>query len=127
MEDAYDEKYEYKKELDSVDKQIDEQEALIKECNNDNETFSRIRKSMDRCIDLLSRSVKGPSASKDYEEMHYVNESEYSKLTKEAENNRIEAIRKLEDLREQRQKLIERIEEDENEEEKSDDRSVNFD
>ena len=127
MEDAYDEKYEYKKELDSVDKQIDEQEALIKECNNANETFSRIRKSMDRCIDLLSRSVKGPSASKDYEEMHYVNESEYSKLTKEAENNRIEATRKLEDLREQRQKLIERIEEDENEEEKSDDRSVNFD
>ena len=127
MEDAYDEKYEYKKELDSVDKQIDEQEALIKECNNANETFSRIRKSMDRCIDLLSRSVKGPSASKDYEEMHYVNESEYSKLTKEAENNRIEAIRKLEYLREQRQKLIERIEEDENEEEKSDDRSVNFD
>lgn len=127
MEDAYDEKYEYKKELDSVDKQIDEQEALIKECNNANETFSRIRKSMDICIDLLSRSVKGPSASKDYEEMHYVNESEYSKLTKEAENNRIEAIRKLEDLREQRQKLIERIEEDENEEEKSDDRSVNFD
>ena len=127
MEDAYDEKYEYKKELDSVDKQIDEQESLIKECNNANETFSRIRKSMDRCIDLLSRSVKGPSASKDYEEMHYVNESEYSKLTKEAENNRIEAIRKLEDLREQRQKLIERIEEDENEEEKSDDRSVNFD
>ena len=126
MEDAYDEKYEYKKELDSVDKQIDEQEALIKECNNANETFSRIRKSMDRCIDLLSRSVKGPSASKDYEEMHYVNESEYSKLTKEAENNRIEATRKLEDLREQRQKLIERIEEDENEEEKSDDRSVNF-
>ncbi len=127
MEDAYDEKYEYKKELDSVDKQIDEQEALIKECNNANETFSRIRKSMDRCIDLLSRSVKGPSASKDYEEMHYVNESEYSKLTKEAENNRIEATRKLEDLREQRQKLIERIEEDENEEEKNDDRSVNFD
>ena len=127
MEDAYDEKYEYKKELDSVDKQIDEQESLIKECNNANETFSRIRKSMDRCIDLLSRSVKGPSASKDYEEMHYVNESEYSKLTKEAENNRIEATRKLEDLREQRQKLIERIEEDENEEEKSDDRSVNFD
>ena len=127
MKDAYDEKYEYKKELDSVDKQIDEQEALIKECNNANETFSRIRKSMDRCIDLLSRSVKGPSASKDYEEMHYVNESEYSKLTKEAENNRIEATRKLEDLREQRQKLIERIEEDENEEEKNDDRSVNFD
>lgn len=127
MEDAYDEKYEYKKELDSVDKQIDEQESLIKECNNANETFSRIRKSMDRCIDLLSRSVKGPSASKDYEEMHYVNESEYIKLTKEAENNRIEAIRKLEDLREQRQKLIERIEEDENEEEKNDDRSVNFD
>lgn len=127
MEDAYDEKYEYKKELDSVDKQIDEQEALIKECNNANETFSRIRKSMDRCIDLLSRSVKGPSASKDYEEMHYVNESEYIKLTKEAENNRIEATRKLEDLREQRQKLIERIEEDENEEEKNDDRSVNFD
>ena len=127
MEDAYDEKYEYKKELDSVDKQIDEQEALIKECNNANETFSRIRKSMDRCIALLSRSVKGPSASKDYEEMHYVNESEYSKLTKEAENNRIEATRKLEDLREQRQKLIERIEEDENEEEKNDDRSVNFD
>lgn len=127
MEDAYDEKYEYKKELDSVDKQIDEQEALIKECNNANETFSRIRKSMDRCIDLLSRSVKGPSASKDYEEMHYVNESEYSKLTKEAENNRIEATRKLEDLREQRQKLIERIEEDDNEEEKNDDRSVNFD
>ncbi|MCI5789373.1 MAG: hypothetical protein MR031_01590 [Tenericutes bacterium] len=127
MEDAYDEKYEYKKELDSVDKQIDEQESLIKECNNANETFSRIRKSMDRCIDLLSRSVKGPSASKDYEEMHYVNESEYSKLTKEAENNRIEATRKLEDLREQRQKLIERIEEDENEEEKNDDRSVNFD
>lgn len=127
MEDAYDEKYEYKKELDSVDKQIDEQEALIKECNNANETFSRIRKSMDRCIDLLSRSVKGPSASKDYEEMHYVNESEYSKLTKEAENNRIEATRKLEDLREQRQKLIERIEEDENEEEKNDYRSVNFD
>ena len=127
MEDAYDEKYEYKKELDSVDKQIDEQESLIKECNNANETFSRIRKSMDRCIDLLSRSVKGPSASKDYEEMHYVNESEYIKLTKEAENNRIEATRKLEDLREQRQKLIERIEEDENEEEKSDDRSVNFD
>ena len=59
--------------------------------------------------------------------MHYVNESEYSKLTKEAENNRIEATRKLEDLREQRQKLIERIEEDENEEEKNDDRSVNFD
>ena len=58
MEDAYDEKYEYKKELDSVDKQIDEQEALIKECNNANETFSRIRKSMDRCIDLLSLSVK---------------------------------------------------------------------
>ena len=127
MEDAYDEKYEYKKELDSVDKQIDEQESLIKECNNANETFSRIRKSMDRCIDLLSRSVKGPSASKDYEEMHYVNESEYSKLTKEAENNRIEATRKLEDLREQRQKLIERIEEDENEEEKNDDRRVNFD
>ena len=127
MEDAYDEKYEYKKGLDSVDKQIDEQESLIKECNNANETFSRIRKSMDRCIDLLSRSVKGPSASKDYEEMHYVNESEYSKLTKEAENNRIEATRKLEDLREQRQKLIERIEEDENEEEKNDDRSVNFD
>ena len=127
MEDAYDEKYEYKKELDSVDKQIDEQESLIKECNNANETFSRTRKSMDRCIDLLSRSVKGPSASKDYEEMHYVNESEYSKLTKEAENNRIEATRKLEDLREQRQKLIERIEEDENEEEKNDDRSVNFD
>ena len=126
MEDAYDEKYEYKKELDSVDKQIDEQESLIKECNNANETFSRIRKSMDRCIDLLSRSVKGPSASKDYEEMHYVNESEYSKLTKEAENNRIEATRKLEDLREQRQKLIERIEEDENAEEKNDDRSVNF-
>ena len=127
MEDAYDEKYEYKKELDSVDKQIDEQESLIKECNNANETFSRIRKSMDRCIDLLSRSVKGPSAGRDYEEMHYVNESEYSKLTKEAENNRIEATRKLEDLREQRQKLIERIEEDENEEEKNDDRSVNFD
>lgn len=127
MEDAYDEKYEYKKELDSVDKQIDEQESLIKECNNANETFSRIRKSMDRCIDLLSRSVKGPSASKDYEEMHYVNESEYSKLTKEVENNRIEATRKLEDLREQRQKLIERIEEDENEEEKNEDRSVNFD
>ena len=127
MEDAYDEKYECKKELDSGDKQIDEQESLIKECNNANETFSRIRKSMDRCIDLLSRSVKGPSASKDYEEMHYVNESEYSKLTKEAENNRIEATRKLEDLREQRQKLIERIEEDENEEEKNDDRSVNFD
>ena len=127
MEDAYDEKYEYKKELDSVDKQIDEQEALIKECNNANETFSRIRKSMDRCIDLLSSYVKGPSAIKDYEEMHYVNESEYIKLTKEAENNRIEATRKLEDLREQRQKLIERIEEDENEEEKSDDRSVNFD
>ena len=123
MEDAYDEKYEYKKELDSVDKQIDEQEALIKECNNANETFSRIRKSMDRCIDLLSRSVKGPSESKDYEG----NESEYSNVTKEAENNRIEATRKLEDVREQRQKLIERIEEDENEEEKNDDRSVNFD
>ena len=127
MEDAYDEKYEYKKELDSVDKQIDEQESLIKECNNANETFSKIRRSMDRCIDLLSRSVKGPSASKDYEEMHYVNESEYNKLTKEAENNRIEATRKLEDLREQRQKLIERLEDAEEDEEKSDDRSVNFD
>lgn len=126
MEDAYDEKYEYKKELDSVDKQIDEQESLIKECNNANETFSKIRRSMDRCIDLLSRSVKGPSASKDYEEMHYVNESEYNKLTKEAENNRIEATRKLEDLREQRQKLIERLEDAEEDEEKSNDRSVNF-
>ena len=107
MEEAYDEKYEYRKELDNVDKQIYEQESLIKECNNANETFSKIRKSMDRCIDLLSRSVKGASASKDYEEMHYVNESEYSKLTKEAEDNRLEA--------------------DEDDEEKSDDRSVNFD
>lgn len=127
MEEAYDEKYEYRKELDNVDKQIYEQESLIKECNNANETFSKIRKSMDRCIDLLSRSVKGASASKDYEEMHYVNESEYSKLTKEAEDNRLEATRKLEDLREQRQKLIERLEADEDDEEKSDDRSVNFD
>lgn len=112
--------YEYEKQLEKVNSLIIQNENDLAKYSKDSETLFNIKTTMDECIRLLSDSIKGRDASKEYESLSHNNDAEYRKLLQKTENKINDAKRRLEELNAEREKITRWIEEENENENLSD-------
>lgn len=92
-----------KNQINRIDNLIDDEKIRIKKLDSMQEDIVSLSKSINRCIDLLSQSIKGPQSESKYNDMRNSNKKSYINiatfLDDEAELSR-KKINKLYDEKE---------------------------
>lgn len=70
-----------KQKINEIDYQIYEEKRKMKKINNIQENIAALSKNMSRCVDLLSKSIKGPTTKNIFDDMHDSNRIFYIQAT----------------------------------------------
>lgn len=110
--EADDELIRAKQNLRMVEEQIDANKAKLKIIDNDTDKFNNLNKSINRCIELLAVSVKGPKVTEELNEMRDGNASGYRGVVSSFDEDRENAKKELNSLYDQKETILKKIEEE---------------
>ena len=82
-----------KREINEIDNQLDAEKKHTKKLEKYQDDFHNLHKNMNNCLNLLSRSIKGPSTEVLIDDMRDSNETIYSKINENI-NVELKAIKK---------------------------------
>ena len=97
----------HKKELDKVDEQIDIQRNKMQELNDMQESVNEIVDNINQCIELLSKSIKGPTTENMFNDMYNTNKNFGSNVSTNIENNQLEVRKRLNELYKEKDNILE--------------------
>lgn len=97
----------HKKELDKVDEQIDIQRNKMQELNDMQESVNEIVDNINQCIELLSKSIKGPTTENMFNDMYNTNKNFGSNVSNNIENNQLEVRKRLNELYKEKDNILE--------------------
>ena len=104
-------KDEFKKKVNEIDNQIDNEKNKIKKINNVHEMVTALKKNLNKCIELLSVSINGKQKNKMLNDMYDKNKSFYMNFSSSLDNKISITKNKINKLNETKDILIKEHEE----------------
>ena len=95
------------KDIDKFDDQIEVEKNRIQELSEMQETVDEIVDNINKCIELLSKSMKGPTTENLFSDMYNSNKSFQTSVSTNIENNQIEIRKKLNELYKEKENIFE--------------------
>ena len=95
-----------KEKINNIDNRLDVAKRKIKNLQNMQENVNSIAKSMNRCIDLLSKSIKGPTVNNKFEDMRSTNKIFYAKTTASIEEETMGIRKTINELYKEKDELL---------------------
>ncbi len=97
----------YDKEIEKVEEQIDIEQNKIQELSDMQESVDEIVDNINKCIELLSKSIKGPTTENMFSEMYATNKNFQTNVSTNIENNQIETRKRLNELYKEKESIFE--------------------
>ena len=95
-----------KEKIYNVDEKLDVAKKRINNLQGMQDSVNAIAKSMNRCIDLLSRSIKGPAVNNRLEDMRSTNKIFLAKSTASIEEETMAVRKEINELYKEKDRLI---------------------
>ena len=95
-----------KEKIYNVDERLDVAKKRINNLQGMQDSVNAIAKSMNRCIDLLSRSIKGPAVNNRLEDMRSTNKIFLAKSTASIEEETMAVRKEINELYKEKDRLI---------------------
>lgn len=95
-----------KEKIYNVDERLDVAKKRINNLQGMQDSVNAIAKSMNRCIDLLSRSIKGPAVNNRLEDMRSTNKIFLAKSTASIEEETMTIRKEINELYKEKDRLI---------------------
>ena len=105
---------EVKKKINKLDDKISSEKSKIKDLNNLEEAFGGLNAKINKCVELLNKSVKSPKTTSLTENILADNQKFFSKTTESINNDRVEIEKTMNELSEEKDKLKKELESDKN-------------
>lgn len=96
-----------KQRINEIDNMIDEERKKIKKIDVMQQDITTLNKNLNKCIDLLSKSVKGPTTHNMFNEMYETSRSLYVNLTSTLDEVAVSSIKSINKFSKQKDELIE--------------------
>ena len=97
---------EYKQKINEVDNRLDEEKKKLKKLNQIQNDIDSLSKNINKCIDLLSKSMKGPGINNMFSNMSDSNKLMHIKASSAIENEFQETNKKIYNLYGEKDKII---------------------
>lgn len=108
-------KDEFKKKVNVIDNQINNEKNKIKKIDNVQEIATSLKKNLNKCIELLSVSINGKQKNKMLNDMYDKNKSFYVNFSSSLNNKIAITKNKINELNEKKDILIKEHEEKDDE------------
>lgn len=95
-----------KEKIYTVDEKLDVAKKRINNLHSMQDSVNAIAKSMNRCIDLLSKSIKGPTVYNRLEDMRSTNKIFLAKSTASIEEETMAVRKEINELYKEKDRLI---------------------
>jgi len=99
-------KDEFKKKINEIDNQIDNEKKKIKKIDSIQEEVTALNKNLNKCIELLSVSIKGEKNDKMLSDMYDKNKSFYVNFSSTLDDEISATKKKISKLNETKENLI---------------------
>lgn len=99
-------KDEFKKRINEIDNQIDNEKKRIRKIDNIQEEVTELNKNLNKCIELLSVSIKGEKKEKMLNDMFDKNKSFYANFSCTLDDEMSITKKKINKLNEEKENLI---------------------
>ena len=107
MENKKEEKDNIKNRISEIDNNLDDSHKKMKEINEMHEELTALSKNINRCIELLTISIKGPNVERRLNDLLVRNQKSYSRFSSVLDEEMILTNREINKLNEERDNLIE--------------------
>ena len=94
------------KELDDYENQIEFEKNRLQELSDMQESVDAIADNINECIELLSKSIKGPNMENIFNDMHNSNKTFQIKTSANIENSLLDSRKKLNELYKEKEKIL---------------------
>lgn len=95
-----------KKRLNEIDNKIDSEKQKMKKIDDIQEEVNALNKNLNKCIELLSISIKGSQTSRKLNEMSNGNKSFYANFSSILDNEKGSSVKKINKLNDEKDNLI---------------------
>ena len=95
-----------KQKINEIDYKIDNEKEKIKKLDDIQESMTALNKSLNRCIELLSLSLKGPTSQNMFEDMQAQNKAIYQNVTSELDDEMDKTRSTINKLYEEKDNII---------------------
>lgn len=95
-----------KAKINEIDDLIDNEKLKIKEIDDMQENVREINRGLNRCIDLLAKSIKGPNTSAMFQDMYDKNKSFYINMSSSLDEESLETRININKLYQQKDDII---------------------
>lgn len=97
---------EFKKRINEIDNQIDNEKKKIKKIDSIQEEVTALNKNLNKCIELLSISIKGEQKDKMLNDMYDKNKSFYINFSSTLDDEISITKKKINKLTEEKENII---------------------
>lgn len=95
-----------KSRISAIDEKLDIEKKRIKNLSDMQDTVNSIAKSMERCIDLLSKSIRGPKTNNRFNDMRNSNKVFLRKATDSIEEESMAVRKKINELYKEKDTIL---------------------
>ena len=92
--------------VNEVDDRLDDEKSKLQKLSNMQESVEAIAKNMDKCIELLSKSMKGPTTDNMFSDMSNSNKTFYTKASINIENEEMATRKNINELYKEKDKIL---------------------
>ena len=104
--------------VNEVDDKLDDEKSKLQKLSKMQESVEAIAKNMDKCIELLSKSMKGPTTDNMFNDMYNSNKAFYTKASINIENEEMATRKNINELYKEKDKILSENRQEEAEENK---------
>ena len=97
---------ENRQKINEVDNQIDDEKGRLEKLSTMQETIDSIAKNVDKCIELLSKSMKGPNTDSLFNDMYNSNKAFFKKASSNIESEETNSRKKINELYKEKEKIL---------------------
>lgn len=97
-----------KQRINKIDDMVDIEKSKIKKYSDMQENYYSLSKNIDKCIDLISRSIKGPNTVAIFDEMQNDNRKQMIETTEMLDSKIKESKDKVNKLYSEKNELIQK-------------------
>ncbi len=97
---------ETKQKINKIDDNLDSEKKKIKNLSDMQDSVNSINRNMDRCIELLSKSIKGPTTQNIFDDMHNTNRKFLINASQNIEDETTIARKNINELYKEKDRII---------------------
>ena len=104
----------YQNQINTLDNKIDNEKIIIKKIEKIQDDVVALTKSVDKCIDLLYKSIKGPTTNYEFDDMRNFNRKFLIETTNELDEETYQTQKKINKLTQEKEEILKHSRESQN-------------